>query len=559
MNRLTILNSEYEILGKLENISIADSFVSPKNKIGSGNGEAKLYVGQDNQTLQRFFGERGFNASCFLLKQDLIQYLDEVRKEHKAPTQEYRNKETLESIWESKLAKITALEETINFQIQDQNNLNGPRIYINSTSEGYKLLREIPVPIISQLDIIKVKDLIDGQVSYYFYLYSDYRNDIEEEDEIEADDDEFEPFNPELISIDTKKVTMDTLLRRLRQDTIKLNPDFQRNYVWTTDKKCQLIESLMLKIPLPMFYVSADEKGNYTVVDGLQRITTIRDYIIDEKFKLQKLEFWGALYNNSTFNELPTYIGNRILETEFTFTVINQGTPEVVKRNIFKRVNRGGAPLTDQEIRNALYSGEATKLLKELASTKEFLKATNNSIRASRMLDREFILRFLSFTVRDYNSYPKNGNIDMFLSDTLKIVNNISRLNSKEVRNISETITEDVKIRDITLIKNRFLLGMKRAQKTFGEHAFRKSYYGRRKTPINKALFEVWSVLLSQMTEENYSRLEVNRKEFLAEYKIDFLQDFYFHDILSRNAVKHSSVIKRYTKMGELLNKYSND
>jgi hypothetical protein len=559
MNKINILDQDFEVIDKLENISISDSFVSPKNKIGNGNGEAKLYVGQDNDKLNRFFGERGFSVNCFLLKQDLIQFLNEIRKEHKSPTQEYRNKETLEKNWDCKLEKILKLEDIIYFQIDDQNNLKGPRIYINSKSLNYKLLRNIPLPIISHLDVIKVRSLLKNEIEYYFYLYSDYTNDIEEEEEIEADDADFEPFNPELISIDTKKVTMDTLLRRLRQNTIKLNPDFQRNYIWTIDKKCQLIESLMLKIPLPMFYVSADEKGNYTVVDGLQRISTIRDYIIDEKFKLQKLEFWGSLYNGKTFKELPTYIENRILETEFSFTVINQGTPEVVKRNIFKRVNRGGAPLTDQEIRNALYSGKATMLLNELASSKEFLIATNNSIKSSRMLDREFILRFLSFTIRDYNLYPKNGNIDMFLSDTLKIVNNLSDLNSKETQKISDTINEDVKISDINTIKYKFMLGMNRSLLVFGEHAFRKSYYGRRKTPINKALFEVWSVLFSQITEENFSVLKRNKKEFLQEYKIEFLQNIYFNDILSRNAVKYSSVIQRYTKIGELLNKHIYD
>jgi hypothetical protein len=133
------------------------------------------------------------------------------------------------------------------------------------------------------------------------------------------------------------------------------------------------------------------------------------------------------------------------------------------------------------------------------------------------MLDREFILRFLSFTIRDYNLYPKNGNIDMFLSDTLKIVNNLSDLNSKETQKISDTINEDVKISDINTIKYKFMLGMNRSLLVFGEHAFRKSYYGRRKTPINKALFEVWSVLFSQITEENFSVLKRNKKEFLQE------------------------------------------
>jgi len=559
MNNINILGNDLEILNKFENVSISDSFVSPQNKIGNGNGEAKLYLGQNNSKLQSFFGTRGFNIKCFLLKEDLIQYLNQVRKEHKAPTQEYRNKEKLEQIWEEKFEKVINLNEIIYFDLEDQVNLNGPRIYGNSSSIGYNLLRDLPLPIISNINILKVNNPIENRFEYYFTLFSDYEDVIEDEDEIEPGDIDFEPFNPELISIDTKKITMDTLLRRLKQDTILLNPDFQRNYVWTTDKKCQLIESLMLKIPLPMFYVSADEKGNYTVVDGLQRITTIRDYIIDEKFKLQKLEFWGDLYNGVSFKKLPTYIENRILETEFTFTVINPGTPEIVKRNIFKRVNRGGAPLTDQEIRHALYCGKSTELLKKLSKRKEFLEATNNSIKANRMLDREFILRFLSFTIRNFRQYPKNGNIDMYLSDTLKIINSFPDMNSKEVIKISDTIKNDVVISDIDVIKDLFFSGLDRASIIFGEHAFRKSYKGRRKTPVNKALFEVWTVLLSKLTIFEFNILIKNKKYFLLEYKDDFLKNYDFDGIISRNAVRYNSVIERYTKMENLLNNYIND
>ncbi|MFV8332084.1 DUF262 domain-containing protein [Flavobacterium sp. GSP14] len=557
MNRIEILEEDFEVLGILENINIADSFVMPQNKIGFGNGEAKLYVGQDGEKLEDFFGERGFESSCFLLKEDLIQYLDQIRIEHVKPTQAYREKDRFEILWDDKYAKVLQLNEIIDFKIIDQNNLQGPRVYVNSNSEGYKLIREISLPVISHLEITKVKNINNNEIKYYFYLFSDYVDDILEEEETIVDDLEFEPFNPELISIDTKKITMDTLLRRLKQGTINLNPDFQRNYVWTMDKKCQLIESLMLKIPLPMFYVSADEKGNYTVVDGLQRLSTIRDYIIDKKFKLQKLEFWGDLFNNFTFEELPTYIENRVLETEFSFTVINPGTPEIVKRNIFKRVNRGGAPLTDQEIRNALYSGPSTELLKELAAMDEFSKVTNSSIKANRMLDREFILRLLSFMLRDYASYPKNGNMDGFLSDTLKIINSMPEINSKEVLKISENIISEVKENKIESIKNKFALGMKRSSNIFGEHAFRKSYSGKRKTPINKTLFEVWGVLLSEISEVKFENLKSNKRDFLNDYRSNFLKDYKFDEIISRNALKHSSVIERYTKMSDLLNKYS--
>jgi len=82
---------EYEIVDTKEKITIADSFVVNQNKIGSGNGEAKLYIGQDNSFLRSFFGNSGFTLSCLLLKQDLIKYLDEVKEEYLNPEQKYRN------------------------------------------------------------------------------------------------------------------------------------------------------------------------------------------------------------------------------------------------------------------------------------------------------------------------------------------------------------------------------------------------------------------------------------------------------------------------------------
>ncbi len=133
------------------------------------------------------------------------------------------------------------------------------------------------------------------------------------------DDEHEDPFNPEEISIDTKPITMETLMRRLQQGTITLNPDFQRQEVWDQKRKSQLIESLLLKIPIPMFYVSSDEKSNWTVVDGLQRISTLRDFVLGKEylkdpsknlnkkgsgFKLQGLEFWTDLEELSACGRL---------------------------------------------------------------------------------------------------------------------------------------------------------------------------------------------------------------------------------------------------------------
>lgn len=414
----------------------------------------------------------------------------------------------------------------------------------------------MPLPVVSHLNIYKLQEKNGEKIEYYFFLYSDYIDNIQGEDEVSEqslDTDEADPFDPELISIDTKKLTMETVLRRLRQKTINLTPDFQRNEVWTIDKKCQLIESLMLKIPLPMFYVSADEKGNYTVVDGLQRLSTIRDYIIEKKFELKQLEFWGEHLEGFSFDELPTHLENRILETEFTFTVINPGTPDVVKRNIFKRVNRGGAPLTDQEIRHALYSGIATELLKELSTEEIFLKVTDYSIKSNRMLDREFILRLLAFTVNRYGNYPKNGNMDAFLSTSLQVINYKNSTNTKPPKGINTNI---LNVFNIDVLRKLFTVAMNRALDLFGEHAFRKSYNGRRRTPVNKALFEVWGNILSEISESEFKKLMRQRQLFLDEYIRNYLNNYGFDEIISRNALKYNSVIERHSKLSQLVSKY---
>lgn len=401
-------------------------------------------------------------------------------------------------------------------------------------------------------------------------LYARFEEDekigIEDDDSDEVAD----PFNPEEISIDTKGMPMETFLRRLTQGTIDLNPDFQRKEVWNPQKKSQLIESLMLKIPIPMFYVSADEKSNLTVVDGLQRLSTIRDFVFGEKFmktqepkekgngfRLQNLEFW-KIYENKNFNELPTHIKNRILETEFTFTIINPSTPEEVRRNIFKRINTGGSPLSSQEIRNALYVGNSTKLLNELAGLEIFEKATDYSIKDQRMEDKELILRFLSFVVRDYKSYIKTVSVDTWLSDTMVILNSLPNLNTRELNKViaAGSVNKDT-IKEISLVEitNKFEIAMKRSYQLFGKHAFRKSYPGKRRTPINKSLFEIWGVLLSGLSDSEFANLVKNKNNFMKDY-IPHLSDYDFIIAISRDSMKHLSVKYRFNLLSNIVEKY---
>lgn len=387
--------------------------------------------------------------------------------------------------------------------------------------------------------------------------------------EFETEEEVQDPFDPEQISIDAKVVPMDTLVRRLTQTSIRLAPAFQRKEVWDLERKSRLIESLMLAIPLPMFYVAADEKGNWDVVDGLQRLTTIKEYVLGNQymetkneslkgqgFRLQYLEFWGDKYNGLIFNKLPEGLRNRILETEFRFTIINPGTPEEVKRNIFKRINTGGMPLTLQEIRHALYQGKSTTLLEEMANSHEFKSATDHSVDDSRMAARELVLRFLAFSVRSYESYPRTSDMDNFLCDTMRIINVMPGIDKKELLKIFKNRDiPSIRFTRIEDLMERFKVGMKRASSLFRTHAFRKSYGHYRRSPINKTLFEVFGNLLADLSVEQYSNLNNNRDMFLNEYN-SLLGNDTFVNILSRDSWKYAGVQSRYTQLNALISKY---
>ena len=385
------------------------------------------------------------------------------------------------------------------------------------------------------------------------------------------DDESVRPFDPSTISIEKRVVTMDRILRRLEQNTLKLNPGFQRKEVWDATRKCQLIESLLLRIPIPMFYVSADAKDEWTVVDGLQRLSTIRDFVLGKEylqtmkpelkghgFKLQGLEFCGSILNDHIMAELPTLYENRIMETEFTFTIINPKTPEDVKRNIFKRINTGGLQLSPQEIRNALYGGECSALLSELSEMRCFKDATGWSVKSLRMEDKELVLRFVAFLIRDYRKYNKSVTPDTWLGDTMMIYNAFPTLDNRDMKKLlreEHVAISDIKIMSKDEIKLTFEKAMNRGQALFGTHAFRKSLPGYRRSPINKSLFETWGILLSKLSDVEVANLISNKNHMLDDYG-RFLYSDNFIIAISRDSMSRWSVDYRYRVIKDLIDKY---
>jgi hypothetical protein len=171
-------NHEFKVVDTKEKITIADSFVVRQNKIGGGNGEAKLYIGQDVQETRSFFGNSGFAIPCFLIKSDLQKYLEETKIEYLNPEQPYLNKDVLPTLWNERKAKIDALPERIDFEVVEQTQIAGPRIYVNSNDQAYKLIRELSLPNITFISVIKLLDE-KGRLNYYFRLFADYFGEAE--------------------------------------------------------------------------------------------------------------------------------------------------------------------------------------------------------------------------------------------------------------------------------------------------------------------------------------------------------------------------------------------
>lgn len=344
--------------------------------------------------------------------------------------------------------------------------------------------------------------------------------------DIEGTDDEgvvVYPFDAEKIVIFPVVVPQNRLLERLSEKTIKI-PKLQRNAgIWTGTAKSRLIESLMLRIPLPMFYAASDNEEVWSILDGLQRISAIREFC-EGGFKLQDLEFLielnGKYYNHKNPDlVIPAKYKNRIRDTQYQFSIVRPETPPEAQRNIFKRLNTGGLELNQQEIRHALYYGEqSSRLLGELSTSSEFLDATGRSIKDERMEAQETILRFLAFALRGESSYPKNGDMDSFLSETMVILNimpdvTLSRFQKeyKDSRGGAPNIS--LRYSSISDLENLFKSAMLRAPEIFGDCSFRKATTLRKpRTRINKALFEVVGLILAKMSDENFASLKRNKK-----------------------------------------------
>ena len=340
------------------------------------------------------------------------------------------------------------------------------------------------------------------------------------------------PFDPEKIRVKTEPRSLDLVLKRIKHGEIDLAPEFQRRArVWSQTKKAQLIESLLLRIPLPVFYVSAAPNDDWAVVDGLQRLTTISDFAAND-FPLTDLEYLKDM-ENLTFAQLPRPLQRRIEETVIVIHIIEPGTPDDVMINIFKRINTGGEPLRAQEIRNALVKGPAREFLKELAASSRFLDATGRTVRDTRLDAQECVARFCTFFIHPYSDYG-DTDLDSFI---LKGMQAISAMPNE--------------MRDG--LRRSFEHAMDAAAAILGRYAFRKFFeVDGRRGPVSKALFEATSVNLARLPNSEVERLTA-RKDKVMQAMIRLMKDADFLGSITSSTGDRLRVHKRFNAIENLL------
>lgn len=295
--------------------------------------------------------------------------------------------------------------------------------------------------------------------------------------------------------------TIHDATRRIEQGSYVMDPDFQRDFIWPEDKQSKLIESVIMRIPLPVFYMAEDDEGRMVVVDGLQRLSTFSRFMQNElKLNLpDRQELHGK-----RFSDLTSKLQNRVEDCNLIFYIIDASVKERARLDIFERVN-SGETLTRQQMRNSLFMGCGTRFLKAESRTEIFLRATGGSLNQKKMRDREFVNRFCAFQLLDLDEY--RGDMDKFLADSLRRMN---RMDEPELSRLSAEFRRG--------LANNFML--------FGRHAFRKHEPGQERRGIINASF--WDVMSTGLSHHAEGTVE-ERSELLRENIFRLLADEEFN------------------------------
>jgi hypothetical protein len=317
----------------------------------------------------------------------------------------------------------------------------------------------------------------------------------------------------------------------ISNESIDISPNYQRRDRWKPEKQSALIESFMLNVPVPPIYLSEDDYGKYSVIDGKQRLTTINDFITG-KLKLKSLSKFPEL-NEFTFQDLPAQLKNALTVRPFIRVIIllQQSDPQL-KYEVFLRLNTGGEKLKAQEIRNVAYAGPLNDLLIELSSSiflKQQMKITSEKSTSFRNMDDiEMVLRF--FAIEDkweaFGRKLANG-LDVYMSD-----NRYSKP---------------------APLRNKYLRALNACEALWGERAFQKPVLDGWREQFIAPLYDAQMVSVSHLTEAQVNVLSNKKKEVIAATQFTFNNNDEFVKSVTQATSDTSAIKKRVSTLLDLL------
>lgn len=313
------------------------------------------------------------------------------------------------------------------------------------------------------------------------------------------------PYNVADVRVEQKMITVFQIEYWIKNGLLKLQPEYQRNMVWDQSRKSALIESMMLRIPIPAFYLDETADGSKNVIDGMQRLSTIHEFLNDE-FKLKKMQYLSGC-EKKKFSQLDKKFKSYILDTTLAVNTLDARCPQMVKFDVFRRVNTGGLPLNPQEIRNIMAAPKVRRLLKAMSGCDEFKSATGGGINDVRMGAQELCLRYLALFL----------NYDWERKELIQYIGLLKTMDAT-VLALNE-MSEEQLDKILRIFKN--IMG--RAEYLLGELSFKKPDNNK----VNASLFTAWSITLTHICmikdykwpdPETVRRLYLNKLEKDGEF-----------------------------------------
>lgn len=329
-------------------------------------------------------------------------------------------------------------------------------------------------------------------------------------------------FDPKDIAADIRNLSVDTLLTRIKNDKIDLLPKFQRaKGLWNNVIKSQFIESILLNFPIPPLYFASDQDDIWVVIDGLQRLSTLQSFVLDNEFELKGLSVLVNL-NGCKFESLERQFQRRIIEYPMVVYLVRPGAPRYAVYDIFRRLNTGGVALNPQEIREAL-NPRASDFLENLIVDKDLSKTL--SVTNKRKANGEIVLRFIAFFLNSYHDYQPP--MFQFLDRTMAM------LDSAENHILAE-------------IKEQFSRAFDFIIDEFGKEVFFKAG-GKTHKRFKKALFEIWMVTIAKFDDHELQILLLqNRKPSFDIKYLNLLDEKDFLESISVTTGSRKSVFTRF-------------